>query len=308
MKKRKIKDNKVSLLPYIRNDLYSLSTQEQQFCGWEIKKFNIVNHWLLSKGENVTVAVIDTGCDLYHNDIKDNILDGKNFVNPNKDPLDDNGHGTHVSSTIAAIDNGIGMVGVSPRSKIIPVKALDGDGSGNLKNLIEAILWASESDADFITMSLGSPNNNEEIQKAINYGIKKGKIFFCAAGNEGELNEICYPAACKNTIAIGAIDNKLQRTKFTCSGEELDFLCPGQDILGCVPGNSYAMMSGTSMANPFAVGCACLYLSYIRKNNTVANITTAELIDSFRKNCKNLEEKSYRTKRYQGYGILYPIP
>lgn len=307
MRKKKLSGN-ISLLPYIRHDLFSFSTKEEQFCGWEIKKFNIVKQWRLSKGENVTIAVIDTGCDIYHDDLKDNILQGKNFVDQNKDPIDDNGHGTHVSSTIAAIDNGIGMVGVAPRSKIIPVKALDSEGQGNLKTLVEAILWASESTADFITMSLGATTNSPEIQKAIDYGSKKGKVFFCAAGNEGENSAICYPAACSNTIAIGAIDSKLQRTKFTCSGEELDFLCPGQDILGCVPGNNYALMSGTSMANPFAVACACLYLSYIRKSNPVVKFSMKDYIELFRKNCRDIEESQYRSKKYQGYGILYPIP
>jgi len=306
--KKRIKDKKISLLPFIRSDLYSLSTQEQQFCGWEIKKFNITKQWELSRGEDVVIAVIDTGCDINHSDLKDNILLGKNFINSKSDPIDDNGHGTHVSSTIAAIDNGIGMVGVSPRSKIIPVKALDENGHGDLKRLVDAILWASETNADFITMSLGAAQMSGEIQKAIDYGTKKNKVFFCAAGNNGENSSICYPAACSNTIAIGAIDNNFKRTKFTCSGEELDFLCPGQDIVGCVPGNNYALMSGTSMANPFAVGCAALYLSYMRKNNNQIKLSMQDYIDLFRKKCKNLQEEQYRTKKYQGYGILYPIP
>lgn len=305
---RKFYKNKVSLLPYVRSDLYSLSTSEPQFCGWEIKRFNITSQWKLSKGENIKIAIIDTGCDLYHEDLKDNILEGKNFVNPRSEPQDDNGHGTHVASTIAATNNGIGMVGVAPMAKIIPVKALDAGGHGDLKRLIDAILWASDSDADIITMSLGSPFNSLDIQKAIDYGVKNNKVFFCAAGNAGENTEIMFPAACNNTIAIGAIDSGLNRTSFTCAGEELDFLCPGQDIVGCIPDNKYAMMSGTSMANPFSVGCAALYLSYLRKNNPRLNLNAKDFIEAFKKKSQPLKDNRYNSKKYQGYGILYPIP
>lgn len=304
MSRKRLK-KEISLLPFERNDLYGISVTDSQFYGWEIQKFDIIDRWKISQGENVTIAVIDTGCDYNHSDIKDNIIEGISFID-NKDFMDDNGHGTHVCSTIAAINNGIGMVGVAPKSKIIPVKALDSRGQGNLKSLVQSIMWASDSTADIITMSLGSASYSSEIQDAINYGHTKGKIFFCAAGNSGESTEIMYPAACANTIAIGAIDTNLNRTHFTCSGEELDFLCPGQDILGCVPDNKYATMSGTSMANPFAVGCAALYLSKLRQNNSTTKISYQDLIEVFKKSAKDIENPRYRTKKYQGYGIMYP--
>jgi subtilisin family serine protease len=262
---RKKQNNIISLLPYIREDIYGLSPSDAQIFGWEIKKFNIENQWKFSKGEGVKVAVIDTGCDLYHDDIKNNILDGKNFVEEGKDPIDRNGHGTHVAGTIAAQNNGLGMVGVAPETKIIPVKALGDDGSGSLDNIIKAIEWSANYGVDFITMSLGSPVAAKPLENVINYAAKKGVIIFCAAGNNGIESDIMYPAKYDNTISIGAIDSNLNRTSFTCSGETLDFLAPGHNILSCVPGNGYAMMSGTSMSNPFAVGCASLLLSYSKK-------------------------------------------
>lgn len=304
----KRKKEEVSLFPYIRQDLYGLDSSNPQMMGWEIEKFNIISKWKYSQGENVVIAVIDTGCDLDHEDLKDSLVQGKNFVSKNKDPIDDNSHGTHVSSTIAASNNGYGMVGVAPKSKIMPIKALSASGSGNLKSLINAIIWASDSNADIITMSLGSPTRSNEIQNAINYGAEKGKIFFCAAGNSGEDSPICFPAACENTISIGAIDNNLERTNFTCSGYELDFLCPGHNIMGCVPGNKYALMSGTSMANPFAVGCAALYMSFLKnKGIDIKNKNYKEYINDFAKFSKPLQNPKYNNKKYQGYGVLYPI-
>lgn len=304
--------NNVSLLPYIREDIYGLGPDVAQISGWEIKKFDIEKQWKISKGEGVKIAVIDTGCDLDHPDIKNNILQGKNFVDPKKDPYDVNGHGTHTAGTIAAEDNSVGMVGVAPKAKIIPIKALNDQGNGNLQNIIDAIIWAADQGADFISMSLGSSQPVSAMQNAINYASEKRSIIFCAAGNSGESVDIMYPAKYDRTIAIGAIDRNLERTSFTCSGETLDFLAPGHDILSCVPGRAYALMSGTSMSTPFAVGCAALLLSHARQiqYSAIGNMlkTSEDYVNVFKKKAKNLLNPKYSgQKKYQGYGILYPV-
>jgi subtilisin family serine protease len=305
-----MKKNKIGLLPFIREDVYGLDINSSQMYGWEIKEFNIENEWRFSTGKGVTVAVIDTGCDLDHPDIKNNIVQGKNFINPKKDPYDDNGHGTHVSGTIAAENNSRGMVGVAPDTKILPIKALGADGNGTLDNIIKGIIYAADIGVNFISMSLGSPQPNSQLENAIKYAANKGVIIFCAAGNSGENIDIMYPAKYDHTIAIGAIDKNLNRTSFTCSGETLDFLSPGHDILSCVPGGGYALMSGTSMSTPFAVGCASLLLSYAKnKNNSLLNKLkfTEDYINIFKLKSKHLSDKKYfGKKRYEGYGILYP--
>lgn len=305
MKKRK---TDCSLLPFIRENVYGLNPSVAQIIGWEINTFNIQNQWKYSTGENVKVAVIDTGCDLDHPDIKNNLLQGINILDPKKDPYDDNGHGTHVSGSIGAENNGHGMVGVAPNSKILPIKALDAAGNGNNKNIAKAILFAADNGCDFITMSLGSPGNSEDIYGAIKYAINKGCIIFCAAGNHGEGSPIMYPAKYPETIAIGSIDRNLNRSSFTCKGDELDFLSPGQDILSCVPDNSYALMSGTSMANPFAVGCAALLLSFAKKHNKHSMLKTkSDYIEIFKSGAKSLSNSKFKGKKeYEGYGILYP--
>jgi subtilisin family serine protease len=304
MKKR----NNFGLLPYDREDIYGLTPSSNQYVGWEIQTFNIKNCWKNSKGEGVVVAVIDTGCDLYHDDIKNNLVQGKNFIEINQDPIDRNGHGTHVSGTIAATDNGLGMVGVAPNTKIMPLKGLADNGSGDPRAIASAIVWAADNKADLITMSLGSPGEHSGIKKAIDYACSKDVVIFCAAGNSGESSPIMYPAKYSNVISIGAIDRNLERTSFTCSGEELDFLAPGHEIVSAVPGNKYAMMSGTSMSNPFAVGCASLLLSYLKKHNIKIPKTADEYISIFKKTAKHLNNSKYAGKKeYEGYVILYPI-
>lgn len=298
--------NNVSLLPFVRENIFGINADTCQIFGWEINKFNIKKKWEKSKGENVVVAVIDTGCDLDHPDISNNLLKGKNFIESSKDPIDDNGHGTHVISTIAAENNGIGMVGVAPKTKIIPIKSLDKNGNGNVETIVKGIAWAVDNGADIITMSLGSSNANKNIEDVIKYAVKNNVAIFCAAGNSGENYDILYPAKYEGTMSIGAIDKNLKRTNFTCSGETLDFLAPGHEIFGCVPDNSYAIMSGTSMSNPFAVGCASLLLSSLRQKDRNKKLSIEEYISYFKEKAKPLEDEKYRTKKYQGYGILYP--
>lgn len=300
--------NDCSLLPFIRENVYGLNPKSAQIIGWEINTFKIQDQWKYSTGKGIKIAVIDTGCDLDHPDLKNNILQGINLLDPKKDPSDDNGHGTHVSGSISAENNGCGMVGVAPESKILPIKALDAAGNGNNTIIAKAIIFAANNECDFITMSLGSPVDSKDIYNAIKYATKKGCIIFCAAGNYGENSPIMYPAKYNETIAIGSIDRNLNRSTFTCKGEELDFLSPGQDIFSCVPDNNYAIMSGTSMANPFAVGCASLLLSYARSNNKQHMlVTNSDYINILKSGAKSLKNSKFKgQKEYEGYGILYP--
>lgn len=300
-------NKKIGLLPYTEEPLYGMSPYEPAIKGWEIIKFDIPSYWKQSRGENITVGVIDTGVDFNHEDLKNNIVTGKNFIESNKDPMDVCGHGTHVSSTIAAEDNGYGIVGVANKSKIMPIKALDDNGNGNMQSIVSAIKFAADAGVDLITMSLGSPNPSKPIEDAIKYAAKKGCIIFCAAGNSGPASDIMYPAKYDHTISIGAIDKNLNRTNFTCSGDSLDFLAPGHEIIGCVPNNKYSMMSGTSMSNPFAVGLACLLLSYNKSEKRYSLKTCEDYIEIFKKTATDLSDPRYKgIKKYQGYGIIHP--
>ena len=295
------------LLPYTREDVYSIQ-EVKQAAGWEITAFNLEDKWKLSQGETVKVAVIDTGCDLNHEDLKNNLLQGKNFIQKNKDPIDYNSHGTHVAGTICAENNSVGMIGVAPKAKVIPIKALDDDGSGNTENVANAIVWAADNGADFITMSLGSPNDMPIIRKAVQYALSKKCITFCAAGNAGPTREIFFPANYPETIGIGSIDQNFERAGFSCTGDDLDFLAPGVKIFSTVPSNWYAYMSGTSMSTPFVVGCAALLLSYARINNLNIKLENDEdYRKAFKKKTISLKNREFSGKKFfEGFGIIDP--
>lgn len=252
--------------------------------GWGISAFDLPKTWQNTQGEDVVVAVLDTGCDLNHPDLSGNLLEGANFVRPGRPPEDDNGHGTHVTGILVAHDNEIGMVGVCPKAKVRPVKVLDGDGNGNMNNVAEGIRWAADNHCDLITMSLGAPMKIQQVRKAVQYAIKKGTIVFCAAGNAGKTKEVFYPANYPETIAVGAIDKDFKRAEFSNTGRELDFMAPGVDIFSTVPDDWYATFSGTSMACPFAVGVAALLISYSKKGKLGYQIETVE-------QCKELMRK-----------------
>ena len=295
-----LKRNRCGLLPYIRQNIYGLNYNTQQVIPWSISHFDVENEWVKAQGEGVTVAVIDTGCDLDHPDLKDSLVDGYNFIGRNKAPVDDNGHGSHVAGTIAATNNRKGIVGVAPKAKIMPIKSLGKDGTGDLKSICEGILFAADNGADIITMSLGTPVGSMYMRQAINYAVDKGCVFFCAAGNSGQKSELMYPAKYTDTISVGSISKDLKISRFSCStGSELDFLAPGEDVISCVPDDSYAVMSGTSMANPFAAGCAALLLSYKKRK-----LSKFDYIEHFSKHSLKPE---YLFSKYKSRGIITPV-
>lgn len=295
------------LLPYIREDVYGLGPNDPQTLGWEIKKLEVDKQWSKSRGAGVVIAVIDTGCDPNHPDIKKNLVGSYNFINNTVDATDGNGHGSHVCGTIAAIDNGKGIVGVAPESKILALKALSDNGTGSLEHVANAIRYAADHGADIITMSLGSTYKSLEIKQSIDYADSRGCLIFCAAGNSGAEVDIMYPARFPKTFSIGAIDQNFNRTNFTCSGDSLDFLSPGVDIMSIVPNNSYALMTGTSMSNPFASGVAALYLSEYKKHNNGKKMTRDQMMDKLKENTIPLSNKTQNSRKYQGFGIIKPI-
>lgn len=299
------KDYSCKLFPFERVDCLSIQDAKQK-SGWNITAFDLPKTWQFTQGEGVVIAVLDTGCDLDHPDLKENLLPGKNFVNAKKPPVDGNGHGTHITGTLVASNNDIGIVGVCPKAKVRPVKVLDDNGNGNLLNVSKGIRWAVRQGVDIISMSLGAPVRVQQVRKAIQFAASKGIPTFVAAGNAGNTKKVFFPANYPETIAIGAIDKDFKRAKFSNTGENLDFMAPGVDIMSTVPDDWYATLSGTSMATPFAVGVAALVLSHVRiKKPKMVLKTVEDYRKVFRKYTTSI--KGINNKKFhQGFGIIDP--
>lgn len=221
-----------------------------------------------NKGAGIEIAVIDTGIDYYHLDLVDNYAGGYDFVNLDEDPMDDEGHGTHVAGIIAAKDNDFGVVGVAPDAKLYALKVLDDTGSGYMSDVIFAIQWATDPNGngyaedrlDIINMSFGADVGNIFLRWACNLAYRDGLLLVAAAGNYGA---VCYPAAYSRVIAVSATDydyvsNKDILADFSSVGTEVELAAPGIAINSTLPGNNYDAWSGTSMASPHVAGTAAL--------------------------------------------------
>ena len=290
----------------IIDSIVSLEAAKQK-SGWSITAFNLPDTWQFTQGEGVKVAILDTGCDLDHPDLVDNLLPGINLIDTNKQPEDDNMHGTHVTGIVCAENNEIGMVGIAPKSKVIPVKVLEANGSGDLDTVAAGIKWAVDNGADIIGMSLGSPRPTDQLTESIKYAESKGVPIFCAAGNAGKTREIFYPANYPETIAVGSIDENFDRSVFSNTGDNLDFMAPGKEIFSTVPDNWYSVLSGTSMACPFVVGVAALLLSYVRNHPSCGiKLSSAEdYRNALRQYTIPINDKDFAGKRFfQGFGII----
>ena len=296
---------KLKLFPYEVEPVFSIQEVKQK-ASWGINTFDLPRAWKKTRGQGVKIAVLDTGCDLDHPDLKNNLLQGCNFIKTNKDPWDDNQHGTHVCGIIGAENNDIGVVGVAPEAKVVPIKVLDANGAGTPEQVAKGIRWAVDvAQADLICMSLGSPGSVAPVHAAIQYALSKKAICFVAAGNAGKTKEVFYPANYKETIAIGSIDENFGRSSFSNTGDNLDFMAPGNKILSTVPDNWYAILSGTSMATPFAVGVAALLLSYVRHNSVDLKLeSNHDYVSVLRPH--TIPVKGQNNKFYQGFGIIDP--
>jgi major intracellular serine protease len=222
--------------------------------------------WEKTKGKGVTIAILDTGCDMTHPDLKERVIGGRNFTRDDKGIKevyrDYNGHGTHVAGTMAATINQKGVVGVAPEANLLIVKVLDRNGSGQYEWIINGIYYAIEQKVDIISMSLGGPEDVPELHEAIQKAVENNILVVCAAGNEGDgqdsTDEFGYPGSYNEVISVGAINLERQISDFTNSNNEVDLVAPGENILSTYLKGKYAKLSGTSMATPHVSGALAL--------------------------------------------------
>lgn len=228
-----------------------------------------------SQGEGIVVAVIDTGIDTMHPDLKGRVIAGRNFTTDYKgDPdvfEDNNGHGTHVSGTIAASLNNDGVVGVAPKAQILALKALTGDGAGRYEWIINAIRYAidwrgpNQERVRVISMSLGGPQDVPDMHEAIQEAVNQDISVVVAAGNEGDALEdtfeYAYPGAYNEVISVGAVSMDLRLAPFSNTHTEIDLVAPGVDVLSTYPDQKFAKLTGTSMAAPHVAGAIALLIN-----------------------------------------------
>ena len=226
---------------------------------WGVARVDAPAAWKKTRGEGVKVCIIDTGIDVDHPDLKANIKGGWNAIAKSDDYKDDNGHGTHVAGTIAALDNGMGVVGVAPKADLYAVKVLDADGSGTYDDVIAGMLWAVDHHMQIASMSLGAAKGNDSLKAAVEAMVKGGVALIAAAGNSGpDPDTVGYPAAYPGAIAVAAMDSSNHVADFSSRGPAVALIAPGVDVRSTYMGGGYESMDGTSMATPHVSGLAAL--------------------------------------------------
>ncbi len=295
--------------PFFNNQwgLYNQAT------GYDI---NATNGWIKTEGDTtVLIGEFDTGIDYNHPDLSENIwrnwnetpndsidndgngyiddFHGWNFISNNNDPMDDNGHGTHVAGIIGAKgNNGIGVAGVAWNCKLVPLKVLDNNGQGPMSALINAIEYCEKMNIKIINMSLGSVDSSSAEYDALNEAQNYGILIIAAAGNYSENTDYSkfYPADFElpNIISVASINSSGNLSSFSDYGmQSVDIAAPGENIYSSLPNDSYGYMSGTSMAAPFVTGEAALikseYKDYTNidiKNQILNNVRLLSSLNS----------------------------
>lgn len=207
---------------------------------WGILAVKAFGAWPTAhRGETARVLVLDTGIDKDHESLSANFEKGQDFVGDGLQPypyIDTQGHGTHVSGTIAAVANDDGFTGVAPQARLLMGRVCAPNGCSNV-SIAQGINWGIEEKVDVISMSLGGMWSTPAEREAISTAIQSGITVVAAAGNDGT-NRVGFPAALPNVIAVGAVDSKLQKAAFSQYGPELSVVAPGVAVLSSVPRGS----------------------------------------------------------------------
>lgn len=224
--------------------------------------------------EGIVVAVLDTGVDRDHPDLAGrlDLLNARDFTSETDGTVEDgNGHGTHVSGTVAAVEgNGIGVVGVAPRATVLPIQVLNASGSGQYSWIESAINYVAGYDAGtgawgaprahVVNMSLGGGDPNDpDLNAAFDAAFSGAGILLVAASGNEDASSPSYPAKLASVVAVGATDSSDANPDWANLGAEV--WAPGVSIPSTYKGDGYSTLSGTSMASPHAAGAAALVIA-----------------------------------------------
>jgi subtilisin family serine protease len=259
---------------------------------------NIPAVWARTMGKRAKVAVLDTGVP-NHLDLSPEA--GKSFVPEYYQ--DFQGHATHCAGILAATAfNGMGVMGIAPECSDYYLTVLDRQGQGNVDDIVKGIYWATDvMGVHIISMSLGIPAGYPifpALEKACNYAVANGVTIFAAAGNE--FGAVAQPARYDSVIAVGAVDQNRRHAKFSNTGNQVQFAAGGVDTYSTWLNNSYAKLTGSSMACPAVAAAAALIQSdHLATSDTP--LVSSEIHDKLVKIAVNPNDNPFDTK--VGYGI-----
>ena len=257
-----------AVAPASQGEITGVAVTDPQTAGqYSLNRMRVRDAWRRSTGGSNLIAVLDTGVQPTHPDLNGRVAKGYDFVNNDTNAADDNGHGTWVAGIIAANANdGYGIAGISWTDRILPVKIMNGSGTGSTADLAAGIIWAADKGADVINMSVGGFPYSQAIQDAVNHAWSKGAVLIGAAGNNAR-NEIFYPASYENVVSVSATQPEDEFSRWSSYGPKVDVSAPGSSVLttNCTAGacpnrdwGAHTYISGTSFATPNVSGVVAL--------------------------------------------------
>ena len=264
--------------------------------------------WEETKGvETVVIAIVDTGVDLLHPDLKNKIVSGgRDTINNDFDATDDNGHGTGVAGIAAAeTNNNEGIAGVAWNCKILPVKVAGPDGTGPADKVAEGIRWAVDNGAGVINISMGSVEPSLLMRDAVKYAYDKNVVVVASAGNNG--GPVTFPAAYDEyVLAVAATDFNDNRTSWSSYGPEVDVAAPGEKVLAPLPTAltpagffPYLPGTGTSFSAAHVAGLAALIKGF------KPGLQVADIMNIIRYSADDVNASQFKGKdNYIGYGRI----
>ncbi|MEX1028564.1 MAG: S8 family serine peptidase [Paenibacillaceae bacterium] len=277
----------VELFATPNDELYSNQSYLQQIHApeaWDITTENT----------SITIAIVDTGVDLEHPDLKGNLVAGVNLITPTSLPQDDHGHGTSVAGVIAAIGNNEkGVAGLAWKAKLMPIKAIESDGQGNEDKLGQGILYAVDHGAKIVVLSVGLHRYSPFLKEVSEYAEKKGVLLISAVGNEGKA--VKYPAAYPTVLSVGGVGPDKKVMLESNYGPEVDIVAPWK-VYTTALGGDYEFKQGTSMGAPQVAGAAALVWSQH------PNLKPFEIRNLLMQSAEDIEDKGWDP--YAGYGLL----
>lgn len=269
------------------NDPYVVSGQE-----WHLARLGAQQAWDLTTGSsNVVVAVLDSGANGAHPDLAGRLLDGYNFVANTTNWADDLGHGTAVAGTISAVaNNQLGVAGLAPNCRMLPVKVADASGSAAHSAMAAGIEYAVAHGARIINLSLGGDATSQTLQEAIDYAWAHNVVLVAAAGNTGG-DAAQYPAACEHVTAVSATTQNDTLAPFSTYGPFISLAAPGEYIWTTQAdlANPYLPWSGTSVASPLVAAVAALVVS---ANPALSN---SQIVDLLKRTADDLGPAGFDT-------------
>jgi subtilisin family serine protease len=229
------------------------------------------------KGENVKIAVLDTGIDTDSKDLT--YIKGVNFVGKDRENFEaDNGHGTKISGIIGALENDYNLLGVSPSSQLYVAKVADKNGNVKVEELVKGINWAIKEDVDIINISLEFPRGTKNLHKVIKKAHKKGIVVVSSSGNINSPNDtkLSYPGAYSEVVNVGMLDTNGKIYSKEFKEKKVDVYAPGEDIFSMYLNDKMTLDTGVSFATAYTTGYTALLINHHKNQNESYDVETLQ--------------------------------